>query len=141
MAITALLLAALAASCKDGGSGTDADADDAEHEDAGDAQDPTFEPHCCPLDPPSCDCPHIGGTPDERGECATVCDVEPEGWIRMVDDDGCLYWRIPDDARSCSGEEEDPEPAEDDPETSEDGPEPAEETEASPEPPPDADTD
>ena len=142
LVITALLLAIPVGACKTGGSGTDADAQDgtvdAEPEDTGDAQDPTFEPHCCPLDSPSCDCPHIGGTPDERGECATVCNVRPEGWLRMVDDGGCFYWRIPDDARSCSEDDDgEPEPAVE----TEDEPEPAEETETSPEPPPGADTD
>jgi len=133
--VTALLLAAGAPACRSGGSGApDADAGseavDTDEEASEDARDLTFEPHCCPLDSPSCDCPHVGGTPDERGECATVCNVRPEGWIRMIDDDGCFYWRIPEEAQACSESvDEEPEPVEE-----------PEEGESGPEPPPDADS-
>jgi hypothetical protein len=130
--VTALILAVSAPACKTGGSGhpdadAQSDAGDAQEVTPGDVHDPAHEPHCCPLDVPSCDCTHVGGAPDERGECATVCNVRPEGWMRMIDDDGCFYWHIPDDAPWCGeeGEEE---------------PEPAEEVEEGPEPPPDADT-
>ena len=145
LVIAALLLATCAPACKTG-NGTDPDADaqdeadDTGAEEPTDARDPTFEPHCCPLDSPSCDCPHVGGTPDDRGECATVCNVRPEDWVRMIDDDGCFFWRIPEDAGSCSeSSEEEPEPGEE-PEPDEE-PEPADEAEPGPEPPPDADAD
>ena len=137
--VTALLLVASTPACRTGGS-DDPEADaldetaDPQDEASADAGDPAHEPHCCPLDSPSCDCPHIGGVPDERGECATVCNVRPEGWIRMIDDEGCFYWHIPEDADSCTEDgDEETEPA------AEDEPEPAEEAEESPEPPPDAD--
>jgi hypothetical protein len=134
--VTALILAVSVPACKTGGSpdaDAQSDASDVEEVTPGDAHDPAHEPHCCPLDVPSCDCTHVGGTPDERGECATVCNVRPEGWMRMIDDEGCFYWHIPADAGSC-GEELEQEPEADG------EPEPAEEVEEGPEPPPDADT-
>ena len=98
------------------------------------AEDIEHEPHCCPLDSPSCDCPRIGGSPDEHGRCATVCGVLPEGWTVRVDDNGCLYWHIPGDAGSCV---EEPDPVPD--EALEPMAEPSEELEPAAEPAEDAD--
>ncbi len=135
--VTVLVLAASLPACRTGGSvAPDADAGtdggDMAELAPDDASDPVYEPHCCPLDSPSCDCPHVGGTPDEHGTCATVCNVRPEGWISMIDEDGCLYWSIPADADACT-ESAEPE--------AEQEPEPADEPEPAPEPEPEPDPD
>jgi hypothetical protein len=124
------------AGCKPGKT-TDEDGDASTEVDEPAAEpsaDIEYEPHCCPLDSPSCDCPHIGGSPDEHGRCATVCNVLPDGWIIRVDDNGCLYWHIPEDAGSCT---EEPDPVPDD--ALEPVAEPLDETEPGPEPAEDAD--
>jgi len=48
---------------------------------------------CCPIEEPTCDCFQIGGT-RQGGDCAAICDAEPDGWIESVDENGCpiLEW-------------------------------------------------
>ncbi len=61
--------------------------------------------HCCPIEPASCDCFAIGGTgsPDQDGElqCTRVCDAEPDGWQRYVNDAGCPELRWVGGTGSC----------------------------------------
>lgn len=108
-----LLLALLAGACglgqdQDGDTGTDTAAD---LQDTVDARDVDTEPRCCHLDTPSCECTRIGGSRDEDGNCEEVCDVHHGGWTLRTDENGCLYWHIPEDTPFCSElEEEEPEP-------------------------------
>lgn len=50
---------------------------------------------CCPLDAPSCDCPHIGGSVPVGGldSCPRLCDAAPVGWELITDEWGCAQWK------------------------------------------------
>ncbi len=56
---------------------------------------------CCPLETPSCNCFHIGGSPDTAGECASICDAEPDGWVQEFDESGCPVLRAVGGTGSC----------------------------------------
>jgi hypothetical protein len=131
--VVLLVALALPAGCKARQGPADAEAgEEVVDADLAETSDAEHEPHCCPLDSPSCECTYTGGTPDTLGRCESVCGTLPEGWVLMTDLEGCLYWHVPEDAGPCTEEpEETPEQMEPWPEAE---PEPVE-------PGPDADTD
>jgi hypothetical protein len=55
---------------------------------------------CCPMEPPSCTCPVLGGRRPASGDCERICDSPPVGWVSAVDDAGCPYW-IPNLQGTC----------------------------------------
>lgn len=45
---------------------------------------------CCPIDPPSCDCPRAGGVPNQFGVCQRgSCDAPPPSFYEIIDEHGC----------------------------------------------------
>jgi hypothetical protein len=65
---------------------------------------PTPPTDCCPVDPPSCSCPRVGGSPPcTRGPC-DVAD-----WDSGIDGRGCAYIR-PRGTRSCLSPDSGPTP-------------------------------
>ena len=119
-----ILLPFLVLSCGQGGSGGEDASDTAAEEPAetvdapGDLGDPDDGFRCCELGTPSCECTGAGGSPGQPGGCHDICDMQPGGWITMIDDNGCLYWHVPDGTPTCSEPpveevEEAAEPAED----------------------------
>ena len=71
----------------------DAEPDAALDTDSDPDEDPVSDAdafECCPLQPPSCDCPLMGGSPGPDGECMSApCDAVPSGWEVGIDENGC----------------------------------------------------
>jgi hypothetical protein len=44
---------------------------------------------CCPIGGSACGCGYIGGTRNNLGQCAQVCDVPPPSLIVATDENGC----------------------------------------------------
>lgn len=56
---------------------------------------------CCPLDAPTCNCPELGGSPDQPGGCqSALCDNTASSYVHCVDRHGCPYYEWKD-SRGC----------------------------------------